>query len=219
MGLETATYLDSLVSTWPDGSDARNTSDDHHRLIKACLKRTFPNIASEMSASSAELNTLKGVVGRPLELSRSYSTTISFNAPGFNVNGVSVINETGSFTGTLTGMSGATTGTIYWYRVGQQITLYSKGNILGTSNASTLTMTGVPAALQCTSEKRIPCHLTNNSGQHWGVGLLGAASDTITFYLGWVGLELAPSSVNITGFHTSGSKGFSAGWHFPYIKD
>jgi hypothetical protein len=35
MSLETATYIDALVVSNPDGADARSTADDHLRLIKA----------------------------------------------------------------------------------------------------------------------------------------------------------------------------------------
>jgi hypothetical protein len=73
ISLETASYIDSLVSSNPDGSDQRNTADDHLRLIKACLQRTFPLLAGAVSAShvaigyvndlsasvQAQLNTLR----------------------------------------------------------------------------------------------------------------------------------------------------------------
>jgi len=61
MPLETATYIDALVTTNPDGNDARNTADDHLRLIKSALRRTFPNVAGEISASHGALNYLAGV--------------------------------------------------------------------------------------------------------------------------------------------------------------
>lgn len=56
MALETATYIDGLVITNPTGTDSRSTSDDHHRLIKAAIKRTWPNVAGEVSASHGALN-------------------------------------------------------------------------------------------------------------------------------------------------------------------
>lgn len=62
MSLETATFVNALVETWPDGaSDTVSQGDDHIRLLKASIKRTFPNIAGEISASTAELNYLNGV--------------------------------------------------------------------------------------------------------------------------------------------------------------
>lgn len=57
MGLEsTATYIDSLVVTNPEGGDSWTTADNHLRLIKAALKRTFPNVAGEVSVSYVTLN-------------------------------------------------------------------------------------------------------------------------------------------------------------------
>lgn len=57
MGLETATYIDDLVSTNPVGaSDNVSTADDHIRLIKSVLLATFPNIDGAVTATQAELN-------------------------------------------------------------------------------------------------------------------------------------------------------------------
>ena len=55
--METATYVDSLVVSNPDGAlDQASTGDDHVRLIKACLKRSFPLIAGAVSASHAAIS-------------------------------------------------------------------------------------------------------------------------------------------------------------------
>ena len=43
MALETATYLDSLVSSNPAGTDDKSDGDNHLRLIKSVLQNTFPN--------------------------------------------------------------------------------------------------------------------------------------------------------------------------------
>jgi hypothetical protein len=43
MGLETATYVSSLVATNPTGADQKRQGDDHLRLIKSTLQATFPN--------------------------------------------------------------------------------------------------------------------------------------------------------------------------------
>jgi hypothetical protein len=56
MSLETATYIDALVVSNPDGADARSTADDHLRLIKASLRRSFPMVAGAVSASSVALS-------------------------------------------------------------------------------------------------------------------------------------------------------------------
>lgn len=58
MSLETATYMNSLMDMWPAGSDQRATADDHFRLLKAVLLRTWPAIAGEVVVSHTELNHL-----------------------------------------------------------------------------------------------------------------------------------------------------------------
>ena len=62
MALEqSATYLDSLVQTNPDGStDLLSTVDNHLRLTKGAIKRTFPNLAAPVTATQGELNSLVG---------------------------------------------------------------------------------------------------------------------------------------------------------------
>lgn len=43
MGLETATFLNDLVTTNPVSGDSKSQGDDHLRLVKSAAKTTFPN--------------------------------------------------------------------------------------------------------------------------------------------------------------------------------
>lgn len=61
MALESATYIDGLVTTNPTGADAKSTSDDHLRLIKSTVKATFPNITGAVTPTHTELNFVDGV--------------------------------------------------------------------------------------------------------------------------------------------------------------
>lgn len=56
MGLETATYINGLVITNPDGNDGKSQGDDHLRLVKKVLKNTFPNITGAVTATQDDLN-------------------------------------------------------------------------------------------------------------------------------------------------------------------
>lgn len=57
MALETAQFIDSLVESNPVGAvDSLATVDDHLRLIKASLKRTFPNVTGAVTATHTALN-------------------------------------------------------------------------------------------------------------------------------------------------------------------
>lgn len=56
MPLETAIYIDGLVTTNPLGSDPLSAADDHIRLIKSSIKNTFPNISAAVTATEEDLN-------------------------------------------------------------------------------------------------------------------------------------------------------------------
>jgi hypothetical protein len=74
------------------------------------------------------------------------------------------VGSAGSFTGTLTGMVGATTGTVD-YRVSSNgvVSLLVAIGITGTSNSTAMTMTGLPAAVRPgTSVLSVPCFVTDN---------------------------------------------------------
>lgn len=55
--------------------------------------------------------------------------------------------QTGEFTATFTGFSTAQTATAYWSRAGENVTV-AFPNVFATSNATTFTITGLPAELQ-----------------------------------------------------------------------
>jgi hypothetical protein len=58
MGLETATYINGLVTTNPTSSDPKSQGDDHLRLVKSTVKATFPNITGAVTPTQADLNVL-----------------------------------------------------------------------------------------------------------------------------------------------------------------
>ena len=96
-GLETGTYINSLVITNPTGSDPFNTTDDHIRLLKSTIKSTFPNLTGAVTSDQGELNKLDGVT----------TTATQFNylnaASGTTGTGSVVFSTAPTFTGTVTG--------------------------------------------------------------------------------------------------------------------
>lgn len=82
MGLETGTYISDLVITNPLGSDAKSTADDHLRLIKSCLKATFPNVTNAVTMTHTELNT---VTSRGLIAGQTWTGTHTFPATTYGV--------------------------------------------------------------------------------------------------------------------------------------
>ena len=64
MGLEAATYIDTLVTTNPVGaSDPKSQGDDHIRMIKSVLKATFPALTGPMTLTQAQINALNTKAG------------------------------------------------------------------------------------------------------------------------------------------------------------
>ena len=57
MALESATYINGLVTTNPTSTDALAQADDHLRLIKTTIKATFPNLTGAVTATHTQLNT------------------------------------------------------------------------------------------------------------------------------------------------------------------
>jgi hypothetical protein len=104
----------------------------------------------------------------------------------------------GSFTGTLTGCTTSPTGTVYYARNGRQVTLHLPA-LSATSNATTMTVTGLPAHLQPTRSQYLsyPLATDNGSVRYEPYCLVSAASGTITF--GLTGLS--------SGWASSGTKG------------
>jgi hypothetical protein len=58
-GLETATYIDGLVSTNPLATDPAHQGDDHLRLLKSTVKATFPNINAAVTPTDEVLNAIQ----------------------------------------------------------------------------------------------------------------------------------------------------------------
>src|SRR6266542_1390984 len=59
MPIETFSYVDSLVTTNPAGSEGGQQGDDHLRGIKQVLKNTFPSLTGAVTATQATLNNLQ----------------------------------------------------------------------------------------------------------------------------------------------------------------
>jgi hypothetical protein len=114
--------------------------------------------------------------------------------------------DTGTFTGTITGCTTAPTGTFTWSRVGNQVTIETP-NLTATSNATTLTFTGLPAALQpARTQVMAATNLENNtvlgvSGSFsvsLGSGIITCARGVVT------GSDVVTTT---TSFTNSGTKG------------
>ena len=130
-------------------------------------------------------------------------------------------SSSGTFTGSLTGMTGATNGPITYRVVNGLCTLSATGSIESISATNAMTLTGLPTT--CQPATGFPTAL---SMQVWNGGVPTMAAcqysggGTFSFYLVY-----APS-VNAAlhydggiGFQASGQKGLITGWNITYPLD
>ena len=88
MALESATYIDGLVTTNPPGSDSISQGDDHLRLIKTVLKNSFPNVST---ATTPLVSVTHAIC----------STTSTFRSDSYIDTGWSITHDKQSTTSTL----------------------------------------------------------------------------------------------------------------------
>ncbi len=118
----------------------------------------------------------------------------------------------GSFTATLTGVTGTVTGSMS-YRVSNGIvSLYLASELSGTSNSAGLTITGLPASI---SNPQLLTPYVCDAILDNGINRYGKAKVTADF----ITLRLASVSgaaIVDAGFVASGTKGLAAGWGMMY---
>ena len=116
--------------------------------------------------------------------------------------------SSGSFTATLTGVSGSVTGTAYYSRVGPFV-LLNIPSLSGASNATSLTITGLPATLW-------PAANTYTSSVIYALSS-GVSTTNVFATLGPSGTIRYAINENYTGWANDGStKGPANGHVFPY---
>lgn len=122
--------------------------------------------------------------------------------------------QSDTFTGTLTGMSASTTATVQVRRVGTRVRLFTAAGFTGTSNAATMTMTGVPAAYQPANLQTGLITVTDSASEVLGSWSISAG--TITFTVGVLVLTAVRTGTSGTVFTASGTKGLPGGWCIEY---
>lgn len=77
MALESATYINGLVTTNPPGSDPLSDADGHLRLLKSTIKTTFPNITGAVTVTQAQLNNITNAVQKDGSVNMTGALTLS----------------------------------------------------------------------------------------------------------------------------------------------
>lgn len=113
--------------------------------------------------------------------------------------------DSGSFTGTLTGYASNPTPTIEYRRTGNIVTLTRNAGSVATSNADSMTLTGMPVAIRPLQTHTVLTRIQDNGTNQVGVASV-APSGTVTFGVGGAGGV----------FTASGNKGLPGGWSLQY---
>jgi hypothetical protein len=119
-------------------------------------------------------------------------------------------NLRGSTLVTLTGYATPPTGTVQWRIEGQsgRVTLWAPVAITGTSNATSLTVTGLPYTVTPQTALTVPCFVTDNAIQVAASCNFASGSGTITVGMG--------AGFVASGFTATGTKGLQAGFTLSY---
>lgn len=133
------------------------------------------------------------------------------NQIGMSVAGVGedITSTSGSFTFTATGLTTAPTATGRYVKHGNMVTLFIPA-LGGTSNATTFTFTGLPAAIQPTRTQQSSQHYVTDNGNPSLIGKFQVTAGSGT-------LTLLGTNDSATGWTSSNSKSSRNDYTFSYI--
>lgn len=131
---------------------------------------------------------------------------------GFGTTAAALVDmapDKSSFTFTLTGCTTSPTGTAFWSKQGNQVTLTFPAALVATSNSTACTLTGLPAVIQPTRTQSLPLVGMENATAVIANGnvVVQAASGTV----------LCQINANSSGWTASGTKGLNAGGTITYL--
>jgi hypothetical protein len=125
------------------------------------------------------------------------------------------VTASGTFTGTLTGMTGSVTQTVKYRRVNNIVTLWLDAAMSGTSSANTMTLTGMPVGIRPAASRITTTDVVDNSNELLGLASI-ATSGVVSFFLYSTSTVANRVAVASVAFTTSGTKGLNEGWTLTY---
>lgn len=117
----------------------------------------------------------------------------------------------GTFTGTLTGYAANPTGTVNYQRIGNIVTLWTVNPISGTSNATSFTMTGLPALVTPTNTAQTMVFVVTDNGASATAHATVNGSGVVNFFK-----AASLTSYSSSGWTGSATKGVPTGWTITY---
>lgn len=152
-------------------------------------------------------------------LGNSSGNKVTWNGSTLAVTGtLNMTNAVGTFTPTWTGFSTAPTGTLSYIDLGAIVILWRDSSMVGTSNANTMTLSSLPAAIVPSGGvRKAACIVVDAGTLMAGAASLNAGTEVITF-----SKAIQSGATNVVeddvSFANSGIKGLPAGWMMIYSK-
>lgn len=141
------------------------------------------------------------------QLQANQTSVIMFKGGAFLLLATGNVPLSSTFIGTLSSGIGAVT--VSYYRVGQQVTLRAPGTTSVSTAATSMVMSGLPAAVTPVSgASAVACLLTDNGITIGGWAVVNSGTGTITFGTG--------INNNPNGFTPSSVRGLAGGWTMTY---
>lgn len=163
------------------------------------------NTTFDMNTPSG--NPIRFQTGNTTKMSISSAGVVDVTSGNLTLAGVAAFGS-GTFTGTLSGFASPPSGTFNYTTAGGICTLYLISGVTGTSNVATMSLSGLPAAIQPAHAAAIRCTVFNNGTTTTGLATTVAAGSTIVFSV--------ESSGAFGGFTTTLGKGLSSGFCITY---
>jgi hypothetical protein len=126
------------------------------------------------------------------------------------------ITSSGNFTGTLTGVVGTITQTFTYRIISGVVTIWIDADVVGTSNTTAMTITGLPVAIRPSVSKAVACTEIENNTLTLHEGRAVVSGSTIAFYIARTDTTANFVRYSSTGFTNSGTKGLTTGWTITY---
>lgn len=198
-----STVLPNTTNAYNLGSTSFKWATGYFTTIEA----TSVNITNLTASSLITAGTGLNVTGTTTLTGNLTSTgtlqpkDIKFNNTSYLHNAQNTVMNffaEGSFTGVLTGCTTNPSGTFRYVRIGDSVIFSAATTLEGTSNLTTMTITGLPAWLTPSTTKIIP-HIIKDNGTLTIGKLVIETSGVLTFY----------KDANGGAFTASGTKGIS----------
>jgi hypothetical protein len=213
------TSADVLIYTWDDYPSNQNVQQSMR------LESTNPFVfLYDTDGTSGSRKYRVRAAGAAFEVQASneaesvFTTILKFEGNILYSNSTEVaVTSAGSFTGTLTGVSGTITGTINYRIVNNLVTLFMGADLTGTSNSTSMTITGAPVAVRPSFARAVPVtDVTDNTLALCAARAVVQTDGVIAFYIARTDTTANFVRYSATGFTNSGTKGLTVGSTLTY---